>query len=85
MSSVASRWICAYMQVAGVCIGSFLDNSSCLCAVYVVDVSGIDSFEKAPKTLWKMQPLLAGAGLYEPDPFQAQARPFRRIITEDLI
>ena len=51
------------MQVAGMCIGSFLANSSCPCAMDVVDVSGIDSFEKTPKTLWKMQPLLAGAGL----------------------
>ncbi|DBB07187.1 TPA: hypothetical protein ACH3X1_011754 [Trebouxia sp. C0004] len=30
--------------------------------VDVADVSGIDSIEKKPKTLWKMQPLLAGAG-----------------------
>ncbi len=51
----------------------------------VVDVSDIESFEKTPKTLWKMQPLLAGAGLYEPDAFQAHAQPFKRIITEDLI
>ncbi len=51
----------------------------------VVDVSDIESFEKTPKTLWKMQPLLTGAGLYEPDAFQAQAQPFKCLITEDLI
>lgn len=68
-----------------VCIDSRITNRSCLCAVDVADVKDLDNFEKKPKTLWKMQPLLAGASLYEPDPFQAQAQPFERIITEDLI
>ena len=73
------------MQAAGVYTGSFFADTSCLCAVDVAHVSGIDSFQKKPKTLWKMQPLLAGAGLYEPSTFQAQAQPFRHITTEDLI
>ncbi len=73
------------MQIAVVCIGSCLANSLCLCAVDVADVKDIDSFEKRPKTLWKKQPLLAGASLYETDTFQAQAQPFKRIITTDLI
>lgn len=68
-----------------VCIDSCIANIACLCAVDVADVKDLDEFEKKPKTLWKMQPLLAGAGLYESDTFQAQAQPFRRITTEDLI
>ena len=56
-----------------------------MCAVDVTDVKDLDNFEKKPKTLWKMQPLPAGDGLYKPDKLQAQAQPFKRIITEDLI
>lgn len=52
---VASRWVCAYMPAVCMCIGSFLANSSCPCAVDVVDVSNIDSFEKTPKILWKKE------------------------------
>ncbi|DBA97571.1 TPA: hypothetical protein ACH3X1_015262 [Trebouxia sp. C0004] len=73
------------MQAAGVYTGLFFADTSCLCAVDVVNVTGIDSFKKKPKTLWKMQPLLAGAGLYEPSTFQAEAQPFRRITTEEII
>lgn len=74
-----------YAASGVVCIVLRIANISCMCAVDVTDVKDLDNFEKKPKTLWKMQPLLAGAGLYEPDMFQAQAQPFERIITEDLI
>ena len=74
-----------YADSGVVCIHLRIANRSCMCAVEVVDVKGLGSFEKKPKTLWKKQPLLAGDGLYEPDTFQAHAQPFRRTTTEDLI
>ena len=74
-----------YADTGVVCIDLHIANISCLCAVEVADVKDLDGFEKKPKTLWKMQPLLAGDGLYELGTFQAQAQPFRRITTEDLI
>ena len=74
-----------YADSGVVCKDLRIANISRLCAVDVTVVKDLGSFQEEPKTLWQMQPLLAGAGLYEPDNLNAKAQPFKRIITEDLI
>lgn len=37
-----------------------------------------------PKVKWRMNPVLAGAGLYEADDFEATCNPYSRIETNQL-